>query len=71
MEEKVVVTRTEIADHIEGAFGRGALARGDLLEQAKRTGARPEVVKTIATLPNDRPYVRLRDLWLHLDEVPV
>lgn len=70
MEDKTV-TRTEIADHIEGAFGKGALARGDLLEQAQRTGARSEVVKTLATLPNDRPYVRLRDLWLHLDEVPV
>lgn len=71
MEEKAVVTRTEIADHIEGAFGRAVLARGDLLEQAKRTGARPEVVNTIAKLPNDGAYVRLRDLWSHLSEVPV
>jgi hypothetical protein len=65
------VTRTEIADHIEGVFGDHAIARGDLIAYARAHGARPELIKVLDDLPSDRPYSVMRDLWTHLEDVPV
>jgi hypothetical protein len=66
----VVVTRSEIADHIEGAFRGPARTKGELLASAEATDARPDVLATLQTLP-ERRYGALRDLWSHLPEVPV
>ncbi|MBE0418036.1 MAG: DUF2795 domain-containing protein [Coriobacteriia bacterium] len=65
------VTRTEILAHVEGAFGFQALGREDIVDQARRTDARPEVIATLGRLPNDRPYTNVRDIWAHLEDVPV
>lgn len=65
------VTRTEILAHVEGAFGFQALGREDIVEQACRTKARSEVISTLRRLPNDRPYTHVRDIWAHLEDIPV
>jgi hypothetical protein len=65
------VTRSEIADHIEDAFvGAGAADRAELIEAARRSGARGEVIATLERLP-DRRYAGLRQLWTALPELPV
>jgi hypothetical protein len=66
----VVVTRLEIADHIETAFTGPARTKEDLLASAVASHARPDVLAALQTLP-DRRYGALRDLWSHLPEVPV
>jgi hypothetical protein len=63
------VTRTELAGHIETAFGTGHAARADLLAAATTSHARPQVIAVLQQLP-DREYASLRDLWRHL-ELPV
>lgn len=65
------VTRTEILAHVEGAFGYQALGLADIVGEAERTNARPEVIATLRHLPDDRPYTHVRDLWSHLEDVPV
>lgn len=66
-----MVTRVEIADHIETAFvGAGAADRAELIETAKRSGARPEIVAVLERLP-DRRYANLRQLWTELPDIPV
>lgn len=66
-----VVTRSEIADHVEEAFlGAGASDRVELIEKAERSGARPEVIAALQRLP-DKRYSSLRQLWADLPELPV
>jgi hypothetical protein len=67
----VTVTRTEILQGVERAFGVVSVSRGDLIEVARREGARPEVLRAIERLPDDRLYGHVRDLWSHLEDVPV
>jgi len=69
--EKQEVTRVEILDHVESAFGYRALGREDIVNEAKRNNARPEVVDALKRLANDRPYTNVRDMWTQLDDVPV
>lgn len=71
MTETAVVTKTDIANHIQEASGSGALACADLLAQAEYAGAGPEAINTIAMLANDSSCVRLPDLWLRLEAVSV
>jgi hypothetical protein len=66
----VTVTRTELANHIESAFTHGPVSRDNLLAYAVSSHARPEIIAIIARLP-DRTYPGLRDLWLHLVDVPI
>jgi hypothetical protein len=66
----VSVTRVEIADHIHNAFdGDRMLTANDLLLSARRSGARPEVLRTLERLPG--VYGDLRDLWPDLPGIPV
>lgn len=65
------VTRMELVEHIEAAFGSNApVRRGDLLAAATASHARPEVHAVLARLP-DTPYRSLRDLWPELGDLPV
>jgi hypothetical protein len=58
----MVVTRVEIADHIENAFdGDRALSANELLASARPDGARREVLRVLECLPGT--YSDLRDLW--------
>lgn len=64
------VSRTEIAECVEGAFAQGPLSPTDLIEFAADHGARSPVVQVLSRL--DRPsYHELRDLWSELRDVPV
>jgi hypothetical protein len=64
------VTRTEIAHHIAGAFVPAGARSAELVEHATQSGARPEVVAAIERLPEGM-YPSMRDMWKHLDDIPV
>lgn len=65
------VTRIEILDHVEELFERpGAASKDDVLEQAVRSQARPQVIEELRRLPNER-YSDVRDLWEQMPDVPV
>ncbi|WP_046472527.1 DUF2795 domain-containing protein [Allosalinactinospora lopnorensis] len=65
----MIVTRREIADHLEGAFGSGPVQRGELISSAELQGARPEILSVLGRLP-DGSFSNLRSLWDHLPEIP-
>ena len=64
------VSRTEIAECVEGAFAEGPVSPTDLIEFAADHGARPPVVRVLGRLDHDR-YRELRELWSELSDVPV
>lgn len=64
------VTRLEIADLIEDAFGPAGTDRTALLAVAAKKGAHPVVVDKLGELP-DRRFRSMRELWDYLPEVPV
>lgn len=64
------VTRMELVDHIETAFGNGPVSRTALLDTAAATQARPEVLHVLHTLP-DVTFRNLRELWQPLADLPV
>jgi hypothetical protein len=64
------VTRSEIADHVEEVFEGGAVERDELVAAAIETGARPEAISTLQSLPARR-YGALRQLWSDLPDLPV
>lgn len=66
----VPVTRVEIAEHVAPAFDYGPASTGELLESARGTQARPEVVTLLERLPN-RTFRELRQLWPELPEVAI
>lgn len=63
--------REEIADHVEAAFDHPPASRTQILETARRSGARSEVLSILERLPADQTYRHLRDLWPHLPHIPV
>lgn len=66
----MAVTREEIAAHVHRAFVAGATTRDELVVAASASGARGDVLRVLAGLP-DRRYSDLRDLWPELPNVPV
>ncbi|WP_435107167.1 DUF2795 domain-containing protein [Nocardiopsis synnemataformans] len=64
-----MVTRTEIAQCLEGAFSFGVLSRRQIIVAADLRGASEEVLRTLGQLP-EGTYSSLRDLWPQLSEVP-
>ncbi len=65
----MTVTRTELARHIEAAFGHGPVRRDNLLAYAVGSHARPEIITVIGQLP-DKTYPSIRDLWYDLADLP-
>lgn len=66
-----VITRSEIADHIEKAFlEAGTADRSELIATAEQSGARPQVIAALQRL-SERRYASLRQLWTELADVPV
>lgn len=63
------VTRMEIVEHIETAFGSGPVTRTMLMDIAAATQARPEVLHMLRTLP-DVTYRNVRELWQPLADLP-
>jgi hypothetical protein len=64
------VTRVEVIDHIGEAFAGAPLTRSDLLDAARRSGARPAVAELLGKLP-DRKFSRPHELWNDLRDVPI
>ncbi|MDT0327014.1 DUF2795 domain-containing protein [Nocardiopsis lambiniae] len=64
-----MVTRTDIADSLEGAFGSGPLTRRQIISAADLRGASGELLAALGRLP-EGTYSHLRDLWKHLGDVP-
>ncbi|WP_053617044.1 DUF2795 domain-containing protein [Nocardiopsis sp. NRRL B-16309] len=64
-----MVTRTEIADYLDGAFTAGGLTRRQIIAVADQRGAPEQVLDTLGLLP-EGTYAHLRTLWPHLREVP-
>ena len=68
--DETPVTRAELMRAIRLAFDAGGVSRDALVAAALGVGARPAVLDTIRTLPNDT--VRgPRELWAHLPDLPV
>lgn len=65
-----LVTRSEIADHVEEAFSSPAVSPAALVDQARRSGARPAVIAQLRRLRRAE-YGSLRDLWSELGDLPV
>ncbi|WP_017602391.1 DUF2795 domain-containing protein [Nocardiopsis lucentensis] len=61
-------SRTDIADHLEGAFSSGPLNRGQVISAAGLQGAPEAVLKALGDLPEGF-YSNLRQLWPHLPAV--
>lgn len=64
------LTRIQIADLIEDAFGPGGTDRATLLAVAAQKGAHPALLQKLSDLP-DRRFRSMRDLWSHIPEVPL
>jgi hypothetical protein len=69
-ENSVNVTRIEIADVVEDAFGSHPASKADLIARAAANHARVEILDTLHRLPENH-FRSLRDLWPHLSGVPV
>lgn len=65
-----MVSRTEIVEHLDGAFEVEPTTRAKLVSVASTHGARAEVVAVLERLPDIR-FHRLADLWPELPDVPV
>jgi hypothetical protein len=63
-----LVTRTEIADYLDGSFTTGGMTRTQIISAADQHGA-PEPVMTALGLLPEGMYANLRTLWPHLADV--
>lgn len=68
--EQLPVTRLEVVDHLESAFAGASASKSEVLAEAEHTGARPEVMELLQTLP-ERRFTRMNELWTELQDVPI
>jgi hypothetical protein len=64
-------SRSEIADSIGGAFTGAPLTRGEMIEAGRASSAPEEVLLALASLPEDKRFASIRDLWPDLPDLPV
>lgn len=64
------VTRVEVVEAVQGAFGRAGATRAELIDAACRASARAEVVAILGALPSGG-FREVRELWPHLPDLPV
>lgn len=64
-------SRLEIADAIGDRFTGDAKTREALVEIAKEQHASTEVLLALSSLPPDKRYAGLRELWPDLADLPV
>lgn len=64
------VSRSEIAEHVALVFAGPPVTREQLVEFARRDGARPAVLRLVEQLP-DRPYREVRELWPSMPDLPI
>jgi hypothetical protein len=60
----------EIAAAVAEVFGPRGVGRAEILAEATSRHSRPALIATLSAIP-DRRYIRLNELWHHLDEVPL
>ena len=71
MSHRAPVTRTEVVEHVGGAFAGGPVTTSDLVTEALATGARPKLLALLRRLP-ERTIAGPHDLWVgDLAEIPV
>jgi hypothetical protein len=66
----MTVTRIQIADLLCDAFSPTGASKHELLTTAEANDAPDQVLSQLRTLPT-RHFPRMRDLWEHLQDVPV
>jgi hypothetical protein len=65
------VTRTEVMDHVAGAFASGPATTAEVVAAARASGARPKLVALLRRLP-ERTIAAPADLWVgDLADIPV
>ncbi|WP_304454619.1 DUF2795 domain-containing protein [Nocardiopsis sp. YSL2] len=64
-----MVTRTEIADYLDGSFTTGGMTRTQIITAADEHGAPEPVLTALGLLPEGK-YANLRTLWPHLAGIP-
>ena len=64
------VSRVEIAQQLATTFTGSPVSREELVDAARRSGARPAVVRLLKQLPDGR-FREVRDLWLSMPDVPI
>ncbi|OMQ15074.1 hypothetical protein A7K94_0212060 [Modestobacter sp. VKM Ac-2676] len=64
------LTRTQVLDHIETAFGNGPITSTQLRQAAADHGADTDVLVLLGALP-ERQFRGPRDLWPYLPDLPV
>lgn len=68
--QQIPVTRMDILDLVEEAFGREGATRSEILQSARDNRADSLTVATLEHL-QDRRFRSVRDLWADLPDVPV
>jgi hypothetical protein len=66
----MTLSRVQILDYIENAFGDGPVTTEQIGEAAARNGADPAVLFLLRQLPS-RQFASPRDLWPYLPDLPV
>lgn len=66
----MALTRMQILDYVEEAFGRGPITAEEIREVAARNGADPDVLIMLGELPS-RTFTSPRDIWPYLPDLPV
>lgn len=66
----MTVTRIQIADLVCAAFGPTGASKHDLLTAAQTNAAPEQVIQHLQSLPTSH-FRQMRDLWEHLQDVPV
>jgi hypothetical protein len=71
--EAMTITRTLIAGHVAKAFCESGtpVSKNALLSFAIASHASPPVIEILQTLPEQRTFSNLRELWPHMPKVPV
>jgi hypothetical protein len=66
----MTLTRMQILDYVEEAFGRGPITTEQMREIAAGNGAEPDVLIMLGELPS-RTFTSPRDIWPYLPDLPV
>ncbi|MGE3811162.1 MAG: DUF2795 domain-containing protein [Candidatus Nanopelagicales bacterium] len=64
------VTRTEIVEAVGVIFSCAPVTAAEIVEVARSSGARPEVVALLEHL-GERTYHDVRQLWAELPDLPI
>jgi hypothetical protein len=66
----MTLTRMQILDYVETAFGQGPITTEQMREAAARNGADTDVLLLLRELPT-RQFAHPREIWPYLPDLPV